>query len=147
MPVFQLSPDRGKLSDPAWLTSRHRGPCIVIADTAEAARQYANCAFIIAVAPAGLLHTEFTLPWSQPELVTVVELGEATTAVNGSVMVDVRAVHGLDDAAASSVYFLRDNAQQHKMTSPADRAGMQDDDTPSHRTGTTTREAHQPEAV
>jgi hypothetical protein len=149
MPVFQLYPNHGKLGDPAWLTSRHRGPCIVIADTAEAARRYANCAFIIAVAPAGLSHMAFALPWSQPELVTVIELGEATTAVNGSVMVDGRAVHDLDDVTASPGYILRGNAQHHRMMPPADQAELQDDATVSHRAATTTRaqKTHQPEAV
>jgi hypothetical protein len=118
MPVFQLSPNRGKLNDPAWLTSRHRGPCIVIAETAEAARRYANCAFILAVAPDGLPNKSFTLPWSQPDLVIIVELRDAsidTLAVIGSVMVEGRTVHGMDDAAAPPGPILRGNALRHGM--------------------------------
>jgi hypothetical protein len=153
MPVFQLYPKCGMLGDPAWLTSRHRGPCIVVAATAEAARQYANCAFILAVAPAGLPNKALTLPWSQPDLVTVVELREAVTdapAAVGSVMVDGRTVHGMDDAAAKLGYILGGNALRHRMApSPGLGADPQDDCTPAQFPETTRRamEAHLPEAV
>jgi hypothetical protein len=125
MPVFQLYPNRGKLDDPAWLMSRHRGPCIVVADAAEAARRYANCAFIFAIAPPGLPSNVLTLPWSQPDLVTVVELCDAATeavAATGSVLVNGRTVHDTDDAATPPGTMLQGDARHHRMAPSADLA-------------------------
>lgn len=73
MRVFHLQPTEDGLDDPAWAASWYQGPCHVRANSAEAARVFANGAFIIAVCPGGA-PAGCGLPWSQPRLVTVREL-------------------------------------------------------------------------
>jgi hypothetical protein len=74
MPIFCLRPAKEQLNDPAWMLSRYRGSCQVAAGSAEAARQYANGAFILPVCPGGVPPGCGGLPWSQARLVVVQQL-------------------------------------------------------------------------
>ena len=87
MPTFLLSPIASGLASPAWKLSRYKGSCLVVAPDAEAARRYANGAFLLPLESAvPALHTSGR-PWTDPDLVSVqiTDISPDTVGLNGSV--------------------------------------------------------------